>query len=181
MSFFPTRLVGPGRFLGGLLAVLSCVNLAGCQPEPEIVEYTEPKEAAGRPFSCRIPEAWTMAANDRFSDLAFESATGARVTVSKLNGTGDEFLLLNVNRWRRQVALEPADSLDDVGTTKLKNGEARLVELTSAEKGLKAAIVEHDDKSWIFKLSGSAAVVADQADEFSDFLKSVEFIERKRS
>ena len=119
-----------------------------------------------------------MCIRDRFSKLAFESKTGARITVSSLNGSGDEFLLININRWRRQVALAPIEKLEGLGKAELKKGEAQFVKLAGETKALEGAMVEHGGRTWFFKMSGTVASVADQSDEFSDFLKSVEFFER---
>ncbi|MFK7820488.1 MAG: hypothetical protein AB8G99_17340 [Planctomycetaceae bacterium] len=156
--------------------------LGGCGQAPEITEYTAPKkDEASRPFTCDVPKDWKLAPNDRFSDLAFECATGVKMTVSSLGGTGDEFLLMNVNRWRRQVSLPPVESLQEMGKAELRNAEGKLVEVASDDKAVKGAIIERGDKTWFFKLSGPVAAVADQSDEFSDFLKSVEFFEINRS
>jgi hypothetical protein len=153
--------------------------MTGCESAAEITEYTAPRDKdAGRPFSCRVPSDWTLGANDRFSSLAFESKTGARITVSSLKGSGDEFLLININRWRRQVGLDPIEKLDGLGEAELKKGEAKFVKLAGEAKALEGAMVEYGGKTWFFKMSGTVASVADQSDEFSDFLKSVEFFER---
>lgn len=156
-----------------------CLTHSGCERAPQITTYTAPKDSStGRPFSCSVPIPWILGTNDRFSALAFESKAGARITVSSLKGSGDEFLKVNVNRWRRQVALDPVDSVTDLDTVSLKNGEAQFVNLTGESKALQGAIVEHGGKMWFFKMSGTVAAVADQADEFSEFLKSVEFFDR---
>jgi hypothetical protein len=103
------------------------------------------------------------------------------MTVSSLGGTGDDFLLMNVNRWRNEVSLPPLKSLDNVENAELRSIEGKLVKVASDQKALTGAMVERDGKTWFFKLTGPVAAVADQADEFSTFLKSVEFFETDRS
>ena len=167
------------RLLACLSIAAACTAMTGCESAAEITDYTAPKDSeANRPFSCRVPPEWVLGANDRFSKLAFESKTGARITVSSLNGSGDEFLLININRWRRQVALAPVEKLEGLGKAELKKGEAQFVNLAGEAKALQGAMVEHGGRTWFFKMSGTVASVADQSDEFSDFLKSVEFFER---
>lgn len=88
---------------------------------------------------------------------------------------------MNINRWRNQVALPPVDALEDMEPASLANAEGKLVTLTGAEKSVKGAIVEYDNQTWFFKMTGSGSAVTDQTDEFLAFLKSVEFFEKSRS
>ena len=163
-----------------LLAAL----LSGCGSEPTVTEYTAPRDEYARPFNCTIPKAWHQAKNDfmggrQLSDLAFESQTGARVTVSSFSATGDEFELANINRWRRQVSLDPVKTLDDITAVKVGRLDGKLVELIAPSKALKGVMVEHSGETWIIKLSGTIAAVSDQSDEFLQFLDSFEFFENR--
>lgn len=155
--------------------------LHGCAEPPEIRSYSAPRPENARPFTCVVPQTWRMVPNDRFSDLAFESEDNgygpARVTVSSLGGQGEQFLLMNLNRWRGQVELEPMETVDNLQTVPLKKGQAKVVDLAGATRAIRGAMVEHDQQTWFFKLSGTTEAVKDQTDEFDAFLKSVEFFE----
>ncbi len=164
-----------------LLAILAASVICGCARDPEIVEYTAPRDLERRPFQCTIPAGWQVAGNDQFSELAFEvpvpSHGTARITVSVLTGSGDDFLLMNVNRWRRQVGLGPVESTEGQFTeVPTVNRTVRVFQFVGPSMAIRAGVVVDRGRSWMFKLSGPPAAVTDQADEFDDFLKSLKFV-----
>jgi hypothetical protein len=95
--------------------------------------------------------------------------------------------LENVNRWRREVGLDPlkrddlasqSESIEIDGrpaTYVALIPDAERPEQSQAPKGTLAAMVTDDDRIWFIKMHGSRQLVTDQQDEFKAFIKSVKF------
>lgn len=94
--------------------------------------------------------------------------------------------LANVNRWRRQVGLGPIspDALDGFIAEKQISGmPAWEVDFAGPPGGgpgggtarVVVRAVEHDGKTWFFKLAGSDAAISGQLEAYEAFLGSVAF------
>jgi hypothetical protein len=90
----------------------------------------------------------------------------------------------NVNRWRRQMGLDPIteDKLDSVTQPlDVAGGKATLVDFTGTDARtgqpgrLVAVIVPNGDNTWFYKLSGDGAVVQGQKDSFVKFVQTVQY------
>jgi hypothetical protein len=111
--------------------------------------------------------------------IAGSGAAKAEVNVSSLDGDGGG-LAPNVNRWRGQLGLPPAQ---DIKTTALEvaGGSASVVEFegTSARTGqaarLVAAVVAVGSQTWFYKLMGEPALVGAQKDAFLKFIQSAQY------
>ena len=86
--------------------------------------------------------------------------------------------LENVNRWRRQIGLEPVDEngLQEC-VTSLGSGidgapGPVLADLSKENRRLLGAIVPREGKWWFYKMVGDAAVVNAEHDTFVQFVKS---------
>ncbi|MDQ8204561.1 hypothetical protein [Pelagicoccus sp. SDUM812003] len=96
-------------------------------------------------------------------------------------------LTANVNRWRRQIGLEPwsPDQVTGAMTTFTSaNGlKFRSFDLKSSAEGQRSegdqrilvAILEHGGRSWFFKLRGDALLLETQRNKFRALLESVTF------
>ncbi len=153
---------------------------SGCGPSDEVIEYEVPRSESTRPFLCEVPPSWKLMPNNRFSRLSFapKQASAAGITASVLNGSGNEFLLANLNRWRTQVGLDPWKKVEPLPPAKLVNRDAFLAQFDGPKKSIRAAIVEHDGGTWFFKLDGSKAEVAAETENFDAFLRTIEFFEK---
>jgi hypothetical protein len=86
--------------------------------------------------------------------------------------------LENVNRWRRQIGLEPVDENGlQENVTSLGSGidgapGPILADLSKDNRRLLGAIVPRDGKWWFYKMLGDAAVVNAEHDTFVQFVKS---------
>ena len=87
-------------------------------------------------------------------------------------------LLANVNRWLGQIGVQPTDEEGlkrFVRPVTIDGTSAQLVEASSEDKTLFAAILLRDNRSWFFKLTGSKTLAEKEKKNFSDFLESICF------
>ncbi len=102
----------------------------------------------------------------------------ADVSVSALGGAAGGFLG-NVNRWRGQVGLGEIDQAQltrEAATLDVAGSKAILVDITSANRQTNTlgVILPHGDRTWFYKMTGSAAVVKAQKNNFVEFVKSAQ-------
>ncbi|MFO1459128.1 MAG: hypothetical protein U1G08_06930 [Verrucomicrobiota bacterium] len=144
-----------------------------------------PPPSTGLP-NWTVPAGWKSvpASTMRLASFVVEGANGQSGDLSVVAlGPSAGGLLANVNRWRGQMALSP---LDDAGlsreSSKLSTpagDEAVIVDLAgegaSAGKRMLAAVVSRPDRTWFYKLTGDAPLVAAQKEAFLGFVKSVKY------
>jgi hypothetical protein len=83
--------------------------------------------------------------------------------------------LANVNRWRKQLGLDPVSEKDLSSLVKPLDPakpEAMLVELTNQDKKLLGAIVPRGERYWFYKLLGDSDAVGPEKESFVAFAKS---------
>ena len=99
------------------------------------------------------------------------------VTVTAMP-VGPRFLLNNVNRWRRQVALEAvdSDSLDDLfEPIALDTIKGRYLELVGPSNTILGTIVESGGMTWFFKLTAPNRLADRSRGDFKSFVNSSRF------
>lgn len=133
-----------------------------------------------------VPSTWTSVPASTMR-LASFSLSGPNNQTGDLSvvalGPAAGGTLANVNRWREQFSLAAMDEAELANTTTtvdLAGGDrAVVVEMegqdSSAGKRLLAAIVPRADRTWFYKLTGDDALVAQERDNFLQFLKSVKY------
>lgn len=160
------------------------------QQKPAFIEFlksikfsdgaTEPSTTAASEAPAsgewKIPSQWKQVAAGEMQQAKFVVGDGgakAEVTIA-IFPTQQGDLLANVNRWRRQIQLEPLADPADVAkltqTLDLSSGKATLVEMTNNGKGLTTAIVNRDGGTWYVKLLGDESIVRRERDAFVKFL-----------
>jgi hypothetical protein len=130
-----------------------------------------------------IPPNWQSLPPSQFllAEFAITGANGAKaeVNVAEMGGEGGG-LTANVNRWRRQLGLQPsseilATPLDFAG------GTAQIVDFTGTDSKtgqaarLVGAIVPQNGQTWFYKLMGNGPIVAQQKDAFIKFIQSAKY------
>ncbi len=135
--------------------------------------------AASKP-SWSVPAGWQEQppGNLQLARFVAEAQPGgkAEVSVTVLTGEGGG-ALANVNRWRRQMGLEP---VDQAGLAKLTTSldvdgsPAILVDMISEDRQNRtvACIVPHGGETWFFKLTGSDSAAGSQKQAFTQFVRS---------
>lgn len=162
--------------------LLAPLMLAGCGQQPEIRTYEVPASEIAVPFSCTVPDGWTLIENDDFSILAFSVADGstAKMTVTRLRAT-DEYLLANANRWRRQLFQPPIANASELQDAQFGNRTGKLIAVAGQDKAkgtaIRGAVVEYQGQPWTFRMKGPEKDISAAAEQFDAFLKSVEFFE----
>jgi hypothetical protein len=128
-----------------------------------------------------VPEGWkeAPASSLRVASFCAEGAGGAKADISVVVLPGDSGGDLdNVNRWRRQIGLEPVAAaelepviarFEQVGLT------VSMVDLAGAETRMLAGWVRRSDQTWFFKLTGPPTLVEGEKGNFTGFLRSIKF------
>ena len=144
--------------------------------------------AAGLPrLSYSKPEGWSPGELEIsrmgitiVRQAAFDFRGGdesGEVTVTAMP-VGPRFLLNNVNRWRRQVALEAVDSdnLDDLfEPIALATIKGQYLELVGPRNTILGTIVESGGMTWFFKLSAPNRLAGRSRKDFKAFINSSRF------
>jgi len=150
----------------------------------QIQVYTVPKEHTdipvnAAPISWTLPEGWKQKEPDgvRIGSFAIHGENGgdAEVAITSFPGAvGTE--LDNVNRWRRELSLEPVgpDSLVSEPVT-VDSSQGKLFDIEGASARTVVAMISRNGSSWFIKLRGDTPGVAAAKPVFLDFLKSIRF------
>jgi hypothetical protein len=127
------------------------------------------------------PEGWTEAKAEppRLASYAVGSGDErAEATVSSFPGQVGS-LIDNVNRWRDQLGLEPVENVDALSPApqpaRIGHSDGTLVTLHGDAQTLVVAFALHEGETWFFKLRGSKALVAREAERFQAWTASVDF------
>jgi hypothetical protein len=134
-----------------------------------------------------VPASWTEVARSQFLVAKFR-ATGegdakADINVSMSGGAGGG-LLMNVNRWRAQLSLNPVDQAaltKDSTAFEASGAKGVLVDFSGpeSENGVAsrcvAVMVPQPHDTWFYKLSGPEALVAREREAFLKFVRSVQY------
>ncbi|MGV6814990.1 MAG: hypothetical protein ACWA5W_08290 [Phycisphaerales bacterium] len=104
---------------------------------------------------------------------AFQSDSGGRITISQLAGDGGG-VLANVNRWRNQLGLPIANSVDELGIESIGKGSS-MTDLVSpdGESRMMAAMVPIGAQTLFFKLTGSPQAVDAELERFRACVEQV--------
>jgi hypothetical protein len=147
-----------------------------------------PVFARGRPFRFAKPDDWEERPPDNhmgvYRPAVFLVRDGehlAEVSVVPLAGHGGG-ARDNVNRWRRQLGLEPIDDAQlqkDLRQLDVADGKAPYIDLkgrdpTGPQRILGAWIV-HGGRTWFIKMKGSPELVGKQQAAFEAFVQSIRF------
>ena len=150
-------------------------------------EFSVPLKAAApavsetsKPLSWTVPEGWKEqpASGMRIGSFLIPGENGTKADLAIMAFPGDVGgELSNVNRWRKEIGLEPIDEAAIVSSSIPVGAEqGKLYEFTGAQYSTSVAWVMKDGTSWFFKLRGDSAVVAAAKPAQTAFLKSVQFL-----
>ena len=175
------------------LLALSGLLLLGCRRD-EVRRYRIAKEAAPAPatnpatqaipggLQWTLPQGWTLAEGDGMRYATLKPSASGKIDISVIALTGSAGgELANVNRWRDQMGLPPAQSEKDLAgmrkTTTSAAGDVAVFDFTrpGAEKtrmivGLLGAA---DGNTWFLKMTGDEAPVAQAKKEFLQWIGSL--------
>jgi hypothetical protein len=101
----------------------------------------------------------------------------AEATALPLPGQGGS-VSANINRWRRQIGLPPADEEEiarSLRSLQVGDSKAVYVDLIGNQKRILGAILPHGKETWFFTLKGPPDVVGKEKAHFEAFVASVRF------
>jgi hypothetical protein len=142
--------------------------------------------AAGDKPNWTVPTGWQEGPLAQFlvAKYVITGADGAQaaVNVSSLSGDGGG-LLPNVNRWRKQLGIEPVTDADlaNLPAIDATGVKATLVELsgmdgrTGKPARLIGVVLPLGGQTWFYKLMGDATVVVQQKDALIQFVQSAKY------
>lgn len=165
---------------GGNTATAAPVAPAASAP-PGMAGLVAPPPSTEQPH-WEVPAGWKSVPASTMRIASFVVGDGGDLSVSAL-GPAAGGTLANLNRWRGQVGLgsvSEADLATATTTLNLPGGEKGIMadltgEGTGAGKKMLAVIVARPDRTWFYKLTGSAAVVSAERDNFVKFVQSVKY------
>ncbi len=134
-----------------------------------------------------VPAGWQEGQLTQFLlakyDIPGTGDAKAEVNISALGGEGGG-LLPNVNRWRRQLGLDPVEETDLpklVSPLNASGAQGSVVDFTGtdAKTGKSARLVgvvlPLGGQTWFYKLMGDPGIVAQQKDAFTQFIQSAKY------
>ena len=134
------------------------------------------------PFTCQVPEGWQAAPANAIQLAAYQVRYGVRqvqISVSTAGGS----VAANINRWREQIQLPPADAGElenSLHKVTIDGHDGVLVFLAGPEEAesrqaLFGAIVEARERQWFIKLRGDAELAGREKEHFEEFVQSIRF------
>lgn len=179
-----------GRRMATQLIMVAALVVSGCQNEPPIREYEIDSEIdrvmtsdvlrdefGAIPFQWDAPASWTVAQNDQFSKVAWQTGpkgSEARITLSDLPIAAG--MVPQLTRWRGQIGLtqeSDANPMDGTEQLKLPTGAGTYVDFQGDEETILGMLVPQGSKLWVFKFRGSNEVADQQRAPFRKFCESV--------
>ena len=151
------------------------------EPVPSLLSLgsAQPQAALSRPLTWTVPTGWDEKPASRMRLGQFvvlgTNDTKAELAVMAFPGdVGGE--LMNVNRWRGEVGLEPIEQKDVVSElVAIGSEKGKLYEFVGAQQSTLVGWELKDETSYFFKLRGDKTVVAAAKPAMNEFLKSVKF------
>ena len=175
------------EFLKSVSFEPSTAAVAANDARPVSTNIKKEPVAEGSTPQWTVPPGWNAQAAPMMVLHSFaisgEQGGQATISISTLPGAAGG-ALDNVNRWRRQLGLEPVEesglpamttSIDVMG------GKAMLVDMTGRdaktgrEARMLAAAVPREGKTWFYKLLGDGPVVEAQKEAFVKFVQTVRY------
>lgn len=118
-----------------------------------------------------VPQTWKLGRDTSgIAILAYDTADGARITLTSLRGDGGG-ALPNINRWRGQLGLAAVPDLASQ-PTRQPIPNTMIVDLEDGAKARRmiSAIVTEAETTWFFKLTGTSESARNHAEAFEKFV-----------
>ncbi len=177
VSFLKTLTFGPAAAAGAPAGAAT----APAAPPPLLTPAQMPAPTAGKP-AFTVPATWKEEAPGPMQVVKYvpEGAAGkADITVVVLPGDGGGELA-NINRWRRQLGLEPTTETDPAKLAtalKIEGAQGYLVDITNdaSQRRMIAAAVTRGGQTWFYKLTGETAVAEKEKAAFIQFVETAKY------
>ena len=185
-----------------LLGIGICLQTACDRQKPQtykIPKESPPAQIAGNPnsntmqalpgmeaftnqtgnISYIVPDSWTEfpASSVRKANFNIENADGsAEVSITVFPGTVGGYLA-NINRWRRQIGLEPIDEAKlntNLIPFTISKHQGYYSFLEGNTQSILGAQLKFHGVTWFVKMQGALLTVQSEKDNFLSFLSSLE-------
>jgi len=140
-----------------------------------------PRDSTAPQIKWKTPEGWSEVppSSMRYASFNVSTATGDKIDVSVVTFPGEGGSDAdNVNRWRQQIGLPPADAATIASNTApLKAGDVTFssIDVGGEASRTLAAWARRNGRVWFFKATGSNAAVEKEKPNFIKFIESVRF------
>ena len=127
------------------------------------------------------PEGWTEvpASAMRYASFSAPAANDGKIDISIVTFAGDGGSDAdNVNRWRGQIGLAPADEstvTSQIAPLKTADATFSTTDIAGADARMIAAWTRHEGRVWFFKMTGPKAAVEKEKPNFVKLVESVRF------
>ena len=166
-----------GEFIKWVAAVCNSQST----DKPAETGAMQAESSAAPQIKWETPDGWqeVPASSMRYASFNAQGPNGGKVDISIVTFPGEGGSDAdNVNRWRRQIGLEPLDDKQmKTLISPINAGETEFstLDMTGGDSRVIAAWTRRDGRSWFFKMSGPGRAVEAQKSKFFDFLRSVNF------
>ena len=129
----------------------------------------------------KTPEGWTEVPPSAMRYASFSAPAGDddKIDISIVTFAGDGGSDVdNVNRWRGQIGLAPADEnavTSQIAPLKTTDITFATIDIAGANAGTIAAWTRREGHVWFFKMTGPNAAVEKEKPNFVKFVESVRF------
>ncbi|MDG2390016.1 MAG: hypothetical protein P8M30_11915 [Planctomycetaceae bacterium] len=154
-------------------------NMGGTSPRTPTPQ-TPPSTSSSGSAKFSPPDHWKQGELNSMRKAAYVVGEGENlldITVIPLSSQSGS-LLDNVNRWRGQVQLPDWTEQELTKANKNLIGQgftADSVKLIGPEETILGAIISRGDRNWFVKLKGPNDLAEQEAENFEQFVKTIEF------
>ncbi len=140
-----------------------------------------PESSAPPQIKWQTPKDWTQVppSTMRYATFSTAGENGGKIDISVVTFPGDGGSDVdNINRWRRQIGLAPADEnavTSEINPLKTEETDFSTTDIAGPENRTVAAWTRRDGRVWFFKMTGSNAAVGKEKPKFFDFVRSIQF------
>lgn len=140
-----------------------------------------PRDSSAPQIKWKTPQGWTEVppSSMRYASFTASTANGDKIDISVITFPGEGGSDAdNVNRWRQQIGLPPADPATIASSiAPLKAGDVTFSSIDVAGEASRtiAAWARRDARVWFFKATGPSAAVEKEKLNFAKFIESVRF------
>jgi hypothetical protein len=167
-----------GDFLKWVAAVCDAQTQTG---PSQMAAAAPPQDNSAPAIKWTTPEGWTEVppSSMRYASFSAQAEDGGKIDISIVTFPGDGGSDAdNINRWRGQMGLAPADAnavTSQVAPLKTEDTMFSTTDIAGDKTRTIAAWTRRDGRVWFFKATGPTAAIEKEKPNFVKFIESVRF------
>ena len=147
---------------------------------PEGMTSTIPaRDSAAPQIKWKTPEGWSQVPPSSMRYASFKAGSDGKIDISVVTFSGEGGSDAdNVNRWRQQIGLPPADPAtiaSNIASVKAADTTFSSVDIAGDASRTVAAWTRRDNRVWFLKATGPKDAVEKEKPNFVKFVESVRF------